>query len=153
MRAMISMWVVLWAAPSGALAAPPLHPASPAAQITAPAGPGACKGRRKKARKKRGAQTPKAAQPAPAAAAPGAAPTPRADGAPGTLRRSNRMEFDARVVKGERATGAVYLFQRVPRRLPPLVTLAPDPLDRIVRPVLHRGVAPASAAPAQDPAR
>ena len=36
-----------------------------------------------------------------------------------TLQRGNRMEFDARLVRGERAgSGAVFLFQRVPRPLP-----------------------------------
>ena len=33
-----------------------------------------------------------------------------------TLQRSNRMELDARLVRGEAArSGAVYLFQRAPR--------------------------------------
>jgi len=58
------------------------------------------------------------------------------------LRRSSRMEFDGRLVKGERASGAVYLFQRVPRRLPPLLRLKRDQLDRIVLPVLKRGADP-----------
>ena len=61
------------------------------------------------------------------------------DGAAGpALRRSNRMEFDARLVQGERASGAVYLFHRVSRRLPPLLKLHRDELDRIVMPVLRR---------------
>lgn len=39
-----------------------------------------------------------------------------------TLQRGNRMEFDARLVRGERAgSGAVFLFQRVPRPLPSMV--------------------------------
>ena len=45
------------------------------------------------------------------------------EGGKSTLRRSSRMEFDGRLVKGERAAGAVYLFQRAPRRLPPLLRL------------------------------
>ena len=61
------------------------------------------------------------------------------EGAAGpALRRSNRMEFDARLVQGERASGAVYLFHRVSRRLPPLLKLQRDELDRIVMPVLRR---------------
>lgn len=53
------------------------------------------------------------------------------------LRRSNRMEFDARLVQGQTAqSGAVYLFQRAPRRLPPLLQLHQSYLDRIVDPVL-----------------
>lgn len=55
----------------------------------------------------------------------------------GSLRRSDRMEFDARLVRGQKATsGAVYLFQRAPRALPPLVVLEQSYLDRIVDPVL-----------------
>jgi hypothetical protein len=55
----------------------------------------------------------------------------------GSLRRSDRMEFDARLVRGQKATsGAVYLFQRAPRPLPPLVVLEQSYLDRIVEPVL-----------------
>lgn len=39
----------------------------------------------------------------------------------GSLRRSNKMEFDARLVRGETAgTGAVVLFDRGQRELPPL---------------------------------
>ena len=39
-----------------------------------------------------------------------------------SLQRGNRMEFDARLVRGERAgSGAVFLFQRVPRPLPSMV--------------------------------
>jgi hypothetical protein len=93
-----------------------------------------CKRKKKKRRRK-----PKSPRTAPAA--PTSAPAATTSPTP-TLRRSNRMEFDARVVKGEKASGAVYLFRRVPRRLPPLLQLKRDPLDRIVRPVLHRGVDP-----------
>lgn len=132
------------------LLAPVAAPAAPAAVTHAGARAGACRPKkkgRKKPKRPRPAAPPAAVQAPPAA--PTSAPAPDDDGATPALRRSNRMEFDARLVKGERATGAVYLFQRVPRRLPPLVQLAPDPLDRIVRPVLHRGVdaAPEPAAP------
>lgn len=54
-----------------------------------------------------------------------------------TLRRSNRMEFDARVIKGQTATsGAVYLFNRAPRQLPALLKLEQSYLRLIVDPVL-----------------
>ena len=55
-----------------------------------------------------------------------------------SLQRSNRMEFDGRLVKGERAAGAVYLFKRTPRPLPPLLRFKRDVLNRIVWPVLRR---------------
>lgn len=55
----------------------------------------------------------------------------------GALRRSGRMEFDERLVKGQAAkSGAVYLFKRVPRRLPDLVPLRTSYRKRIVEPVL-----------------
>jgi hypothetical protein len=55
----------------------------------------------------------------------------------GALRRSNRMEFDERLVKGQAAkSGAVYLFKRVPRRLPGLVPMRKSYRRRIVEPVL-----------------
>lgn len=77
------------------------------------------------------------------------------DGGKSTLRRSSRMEFDGRLVKGERAAGAVYLFQRAPRRLPPLLRLKRDQLDRIVLPVLKRPadpVVPVASAKKASPA-
>lgn len=53
------------------------------------------------------------------------------------LRRSNRMDFDERLVKGQGArSGAVYLFKRTPRELPELVSLRSSYRDRIVEPVL-----------------
>ena len=73
----------------------------------------------------------------------------QAAGGKSTLRRSSRMEFDGRLVKGERAAGAVYLFQRAPRRLPPLLKLKRDQLDRIVLPVLKRPADP--VAPVAEP--
>ena len=48
------------------------------------------------------------------------------------------MEFDARVVKGQRAEGAVYLFQRAARPLPPLLSYKRDYLGAIVSPVFDR---------------
>lgn len=76
---------------------------------------------------------------APAAeAAPAAAP---AAGSEPSLRRSNRMELDARLIQGSTPeAGAVYLFQRAPRDLPALVRLRQSYLAEIVSPVLgaHR---------------
>jgi len=55
----------------------------------------------------------------------------------GTLSRSGRMEFDERLVKGQAAkSGAVYLFKRMPRRLPGLVPMRRSYRRRIVEPVL-----------------
>ena len=55
----------------------------------------------------------------------------------GSMRRSSRMEFDERLVKGQTAkSGAVYLFKRVPRKLPGLVPMRRSYRERIVRPVL-----------------
>jgi hypothetical protein len=55
----------------------------------------------------------------------------------GSLRRSNRMEFDERLVKGQAAkSGAVYLFKRTPRALPGLVPMRHSYRRRIVEPVL-----------------
>jgi hypothetical protein len=59
------------------------------------------------------------------------------DGSEGALRSSRRMEFDERLVKGQAAkSGAVYLFKRIPRRLPGLVPLRRSYRRRIVEPVL-----------------
>ena len=55
----------------------------------------------------------------------------------GTLRRGNRMEFDARLIRGETAgSGAVFLFQRAPRALPSMVPLRKSYLDGTVDEVL-----------------
>ncbi len=44
------------------------------------------------------------------------------EAATGSLQRSNRMEFDARLIRGETAgSGAVFIFQRAPRKLPSMV--------------------------------
>lgn len=50
--------------------------------------------------------------------------------------RSGRLEFDDRVVKGERASGAVVLFDRAPRSLPPLVPVRAHFRTWMVDPVL-----------------
>jgi len=53
------------------------------------------------------------------------------------------MDFDGRLIKGEKAKGSVYLFQRAQRQLPPLLKLERDGLNRIVYPVLRRNADPA----------
>jgi hypothetical protein len=70
----------------------------------------------------------------------------------GALRRSNRMEFDERLVKGQAAkSGAVYLFKRVPRRLPGLVPMRKSYRRRIVEPVLgQRKLKPATYSKKKD---
>ncbi|MCP4197283.1 MAG: hypothetical protein GY762_09045 [Proteobacteria bacterium] len=70
----------------------------------------------------------------------------------GALRRSNRMEFDERLVKGQAAkSGAVYLFKRVPRRLPGLVPMRRSYRRRIVEPVLGvRELKPATYSKKKD---
>ena len=55
--------------------------------------------------------------------------------ASGQVRRSEEMEFDARVIQGQRAEGAVYLFQRASRPLPPLLRYRRDYLKAIIAPV------------------
>ena len=55
------------------------------------------------------------------------------------FQRSGRMEFDERLVKGQAAkSGAVYLFERTPRRLPGLVPFRRSYRTRIVEPVLGK---------------
>lgn len=90
------------------------------------------KGRKRKGRD--GRRRGKKAQPAQSEAPPpadepaadepaGEAPASKLQATPqgGSLRRSNKMEFDARLVRGETAgTGAVVLFDRGQRELPPL---------------------------------
>jgi hypothetical protein len=60
---------------------------------------------------------------------------PLALAAPPT-QRAAEMEFDARVIQGQRAEGAVYLFQRAQRPLPPLLSFQRDYIGAITRPVL-----------------
>ncbi|MBI5526436.1 MAG: hypothetical protein HY897_08875 [Deltaproteobacteria bacterium] len=53
------------------------------------------------------------------------------------LQRSNRLEFDARLIQGQLAkSGAIFLFDRAPRPLPPLFKLRRSYLDDIVEPEL-----------------
>lgn len=59
-----------------------------------------------------------------------------AAGSPG-LQRSNRMEFDGRLIKGQSAgAGAVFLFERAPRPLPSMVARRTSYLDDTVTAVL-----------------
>lgn len=54
-----------------------------------------------------------------------------------TLQRGNRMEFDGRLIRGETAgSGAVFLFQRVPRPLPSMVKTRTSYLSDTVQEVL-----------------
>ncbi|MDF1562011.1 MAG: hypothetical protein P1V51_03160 [Deltaproteobacteria bacterium] len=134
------------------------------AQAGAPRGDDVAAGCRKKTRRPGKKKPPPKPDPVPEAAPPAAAPAEASDildsgegdltglsegeeggGAappPGaSLRRSNRMEFDARLVKGQTATsGAVYLFQRAPRKLPPLLSMRQSYLQQIVEPVLGKDV-------------
>jgi hypothetical protein len=102
----------------------------------APAPPAQAQGPAKAAKSSRS----KAKKPVKPTAEPDAdaAPTaaPAADAEP-SLRRSNRMELDARLIQGSTPeAGAVYLFQRAPRNLPALVRLRQSYLAEIVLPVL-----------------
>ena len=54
------------------------------------------------------------------------------------VQRSDEMEFDARVIQGQRAEGAVYLFQRASRPLPPLLVYRKNYLSSIVTPIFSR---------------
>ena len=54
------------------------------------------------------------------------------------VQRPNEMEFDARVIQGQRAEGAVYLFQRATRSLPLLLKYKRDYLSAIVSPVFSQ---------------
>jgi hypothetical protein len=60
-----------------------------------------------------------------------------------SLRRSNRMEFDPRLIRGESAgSGAVILFDRGRRALPPLAQRR----RRFLRPTIEAAVGPERAA-------
>jgi hypothetical protein len=57
---------------------------------------------------------------------------------PQGLQRPQEVEFDARVIQGQRAEGAVYLFQRAPRDLPALLRFKKNNLAPIVEPLFGR---------------
>jgi hypothetical protein len=80
----------------------------------------------------------------PAAAAPVSAPAARAMGpAPGTraaadrevVKRESRIEFDERLVQGQTAAGAIYLFQRSESELRSMVHVPDSFQDRTLRSV------------------
>jgi hypothetical protein len=54
------------------------------------------------------------------------------------MQRPQEVEFDARVIQGQRAEGAVYLFQRAPRDLPALLRFKKNNLAPIVEPIFGR---------------
>lgn len=103
------------------------------------------KRKRGKKGKKRGKAKARAAEAAPEAApeAEGeeevqeaASDTPTTAAPSGSLRRSNKMEFDARLIRGETAgTGAVVLFDRGQRELPALTDERTGFLDATIREV------------------
>lgn len=87
-----------------------------------------------------------APRPAPAAAAP--APAAEEDRAPATrrgaseppattrgdvVRRESRIEFDERLVQGQTAAGAVYLFQRAEGELRSMIAVPQSFRDRTMR--------------------
>jgi hypothetical protein len=55
-----------------------------------------------------------------------------------SMQRPQEVEFDARVIQGQRAEGAVYLFQRAPRDLPALLRFKKNNLAPIVEPIFGR---------------
>ena len=80
---------------------------------------------------------PPAAAGAESAAAPGDGGGAGQAAGGAVVQRSNKMEFDERIVSGQTAkSGAVYLFKRVPRTLPALVAQRRSYRNRIVEPVL-----------------
>ncbi len=125
-RILLSLIVLVFA--FGPAFAEPVPGTTQTAEVT--------KKKRKKKKKKRRKGKKKAKQAEPEVEA-GDGASDDQGGAP-SLQRSNRMEFDGRLVKGERAAGAVYLFKRTPRPLPPLLRFERDVLNRIVWPVLRR---------------
>jgi len=81
-------------------------------------------------------------------------PEPAAESEESTAPRGGgRMEFDERLVKGEKAAGSVYLFKRRPRTLPGLVPMRRSYRTRIVEPVLgNRELKPVSTRSAAEAA-
>lgn len=54
------------------------------------------------------------------------------------VQRPQEVEFDARVIQGQRAEGAVYLFQRAPRDLPSLLRFKKDNLSPMIEPIFGK---------------
>lgn len=65
-------------------------------------------------------------------AAPAEAPAAEEDTVAAQVLRSDRMEFDERLVKGSTAAGSVYLFKRRARALPALVPVRQSFRSRIL---------------------
>jgi hypothetical protein len=87
--------------------------------------------------------TPVADTPAPAAAAPSRAPSraeaPVRGGAGGqreVVQRESKIEFDERMVQGQTASGAIYLFQRGDSEFRSMVDMPSSFRDRTVRELL-----------------
>lgn len=71
----------------------------------------------------------------------------------GSVRRSNRMEFDSRLVRGETAgTGAVVLFNRGARRLPELLERRSGFLRPTIEDVMGRRARPGESSDADEAA-
>merc|ERR1712110_296405 len=66
------------------------------------------------------------------------------------IKKSSEMEFDARVIQGQRAEGTIYLFQRASRPLPPLLNFKRNYIGAIVSPVFGRDTALGKAVYAQS---
>ena len=75
------------------------------------------------------------------------------------VQRESHIEFDERLVQGQTAAGAIYLFQRGESEFKSMVKLPESFRDRTVRPLLpNTGAAPApttatAATPPPAPAR
>lgn len=98
------------------------------------------------AAKKKGDEAAKKTEAAPAPAAP----------AREVVHRESHIEFDERLVQGQTAAGAIYLFQRGGSEFRSMVKLPESFRDRTVRPILpNSGTAstPTTPPPAPAPAR
>jgi hypothetical protein len=73
--------------------------------------------------------------PAPAAHAMGPAPGTRAAADREVVKRESRIEFDERLVQGQTAAGAIYLFQRSEGELHSMVHVPESFQDRTLRTV------------------
>jgi hypothetical protein len=100
-------------------------PKTPPAAAPAPPAP------KKKPEKK---ATPEAATPAAAAGAPGAPHD--------VVARESHIEFDERMIKGQTAAGAIYLFQRAPTEFKSIVTVPESFRPRTTALLLSRRSAP-----------
>ncbi len=112
MKHWLTAIVLAW--PSLAWSAPRRpRPAPPAASRPAPARP----------------------QPAPARPAPARSAPARSAPVPAAAQRESRIEFDERLVQGQTAAGAIYLFQRGEGELRTMVRVPESFKDRTIRQV------------------